>query len=200
MRVSLAVTGAKIETTTRKFREGVAFEDESIEVKYESTGHLSVRLLDASGTVPLADRKLKTEIPDEGSVELTSDGKGKVFHADVPFQDYELELEGGGKVVVPAVAEKKEVHDRAVPEVTFGFLRFQLRDADDNALADTAATVTDPDGKEHQLRSDRDGQIRLDRPVTPGTCRVKAGSLSGSAELPLSPTWLVVVAMTEASE
>src|SRR5687767_8103833 len=117
----------KIETTTKKLKAGVAFSDPQLEVKWESTGHLSAQLFDASGTVPLARRSLSVEVPGEGKVELTTDDDGVLFHPDVPFQDYVLELEGGVEATLPAVATRAEVHRRIVAEVTFGFVRVEVR-------------------------------------------------------------------------
>ena len=61
---------AKIETTTKAFKEGVALRGADAEIQWESTGHLSVQLFDASGQVALAGRHVRVDIPKEGLVEL----------------------------------------------------------------------------------------------------------------------------------
>jgi hypothetical protein len=176
-----------IETTTRELREGTALGEPDVEVRYETTGHLSVRLLDASGTVPLGGRKASVEIPDEGTVELTSDDKGRMFHADVPFQDYELSLEDDVKVVVPAVAQRKEVHDRTVAEVVYGFVQLAVVDSHENAVARAAVELELADGTTRRLRSDDHGLVTDREPAPPGTCKVRVDGMEGEVELPETP-------------
>jgi hypothetical protein len=161
------MTMAKIETTTKKFKEGLKLTGDGSEVKWESTGHLSVRLLDASGAVPLAGRAISVEIPGEGKVSLEADPDGKAFHPDVPFQDYELDLGEGVKVHVPAVANRGDVHERHVVEVVFGFVNLHLRDLDGFGLAGGKATLSGPGGTV-EIRVGRDGTAAHRDPLPEG--------------------------------
>src|SRR5262245_45690463 len=96
---------------TKQLRKGVEFSETEVEVHWEPLGHISARLLDASGTVPLVGREVKVDVPGEGTVELKSDSRGHVFYPDVPFQDYELHFDDL-TAMVPAVARRREIHHR----------------------------------------------------------------------------------------
>jgi hypothetical protein len=157
---------AKIETTTKKFKEGVRLSGDSAEIRWESTGYLSVRLLDAGGSVPLAARPISVDIPGEGKVSLETDGDGKAFHPDVPFQDYELDLGEQVKVTVPAVANADEVHERHVPGVVFAFLQLHVRDADGFGLSGGKVSLSGPASAE--VRVDAEGMVRNAVPLPGG--------------------------------
>jgi hypothetical protein len=158
---------AKIETTTAKFKAGIRLTGDNPEIRWESTGHLSVQLFDASGAMPLVGRAISVEIPREGKVTLETDADGKAFHADVPFQDYELDLGEGVKVVVPAVANRDEVHERHVVDVVFGFANLHLRDPDGFALGHGTITLEGPGGTV-QAQVTRDGLVRHREPLPQG--------------------------------
>ncbi len=157
----------KIDTTTRKLRAGVAISERKAELHWQSTGHLSFRLLDASGSVPLAARKVVVDVPDEGTVTLTTDDDGCAQHLDVPFQDYELDLDGV-KVMVPAVGEPSEVHQRHVVGVTIGFIHAVVFDGGGFPLAGETLAVTFPSGAEVDAQTDDDG-VLLCQHEDPGT-------------------------------
>ena len=177
----------RIETNLRDLRKAVTLSgDESFVVAYEPFGHLSVRLLDASGTVPLALYAVSVEIPGEGKVALKSDRDGKIFHPDVPFQDYELELEGDDgpiTVFVPAVASRAEVHARHVPTEHHLYVDLELRTHDGSILGKVAVTV-EGGGKSFDLTTDADGRISRALPVYPATYRVTHAGLTAEVELP----------------
>ncbi len=156
----------KIETTTKKLREGVKV-SKGDEVRWESTGHLSVRLLDSSGTVALAKRAVKFSVPDEGTIEMETDDDGKVFHPDVPFQDYELDLGDGVKVHAAAVANRDEVLDRYVYEVELGFTNLQLREADGTPIGSGLVTISSAE-KTVEAYLDNKGILDSDEPLPAG--------------------------------
>ena len=156
----------KIDTTTRELKQGVPFRDTSIEVSWESTGHLSVRLLDASGSVPLARRKVTVDVPREGTVTLETDDDGELVHPDVPFQDYDLDLDGV-KVTVPTVGEKGEVHERHAVAVPMGFIHAVVSDPRGFPLADEPLAVEFPSGERIEVRTDDAGVLGC-RTIDPG--------------------------------
>ncbi len=153
----------KITTTTKKFREGVKLSGKKgDEVRWESTGHLSVRLLDASGSFPLVARSVSVDIPGEGRVSLETDVDGAVFHPDVPFQDYELDLGATGKAWVPAVAARIEQHIVPVSSAAFGWIDLHFVDEQGIPLAAGIVTIL---GERFDLeRADAPGCIRVQTP------------------------------------
>ena len=173
----------RIDTTLRDLRKAVTLSgDESFVVSYEPYGHLSVRLLDASGTVPLALYAVGVEIPGEGKVDLKSDRDGKVFHPDVPFQDYELELEGDDgpfTVFVPAVASRADVHDRHVPTGTTSSSTSSCAPRRIDSLQGPSRSKA---AASRSTSSPTTGADRTRAPVYPATYRVThAGSPRGRA-------------------
>jgi hypothetical protein len=122
-------------------------------------GFISARLLDASGTLPLAGRKVSVEVPGEGKVELETDDAGKVSLPHVPFQDYELELEGGVTVAVPAVGSKSEVHVRHVPDERAAFVNALVRLPWGLALRGAPVKVTFPSGASVEATTSTDGVV-----------------------------------------
>lgn len=175
---------AKIETTTKEFKDGIRLSGDATEIHWESTGHLSVRLLDASGTRPVAGRTATVEIPGEGSIALESDADGKIFHPDVPFQDYELDLGEGVKVHAPAVANRDDVQERHVPKVVFAFARLLVRDDFGLPCADATVSLTGPDGAVLELTTDEDGYLEHDEVLPPGTYKLSAAGLRAEIDLP----------------
>jgi hypothetical protein len=185
----------RIDTNLRELRKAVKLSgDESFVVSYEPFGHLSVRLLDASGTVPLALYAVSVDIPGEGKVSLKSNRDGKVFHPDVPFQDYELELEGDDgpvTVFVPAVAARSDVHDRHVPTEHHLYVDLELRTHDGSILRKVAVTV-EGGGKSFDLTTDEEGRIARALPVYPASYRVTHAGLTAEVELPVVRTRRIV--------
>ena len=153
----------KIKTTVKKLRDGVKMSSGD-QVEWESTGHLSVRLLDSSGTVPLALRQVTFQVPGEGAVEQASDDEGRLFHADVPFQDYELDLGSGVKVHAAAVANRDEVLERYVYEVQLAFANLQVREADGTPVGPGTLTLASAD-KTLEKEVDEHGMLEGDEPV-----------------------------------
>lgn len=157
----------KVKTTTKEFREGVKLSAKTgDEVRWESTGHLSVRLLDASGSYPLVARTVTFEIPGEGKVSLQTDDDGEVFDADVPYQDYELDVDGI-KVTVPAVGDKAEIHERHVAAAPMAFVQAVLYDAHGNLLEDVDVKVNFASGDTVDATTDDYGIFRCHQ-ATPG--------------------------------
>lgn len=176
---------AKVETTTKKFREqGVRVSDSNVEIHWESTGHLSVRLTDEFGEVPLAERAVTVEIPKEGLVELVTDKDGKLFHPDVPFQEYELDLGDDVRVHATAVANKTEVQARHVPGIRFVYANIILFDEAGEALPDTAVQLEGPDGATSRMTTDSAGMIEDRTPRPEG--KYKLTCAAGSAEIALA--------------
>lgn len=161
-------------------------------------GHLSVRLLDASGTVPLANRKVVVELPD-GDLELTTDKDGKLFHAKVPLEDHNLKV-GDAEVSVPAVSKEGEVQDRNVPGVLFGFARIAVRDGADDPLADVDVELEGPDKKKVTGKTDASGNFFKSDPLPAGKWTVRAMGAKTEVELPTSPSDLVIARMPEEAE
>lgn len=175
-----------LKTTTRALREGLAVRA-GMTIAWPSTGYLSAQLLDASGQVPLAGREVRVEIPGEGPIALVADPDGRVFHPDVPFQDYELDLGERVRVWVPAVANRDEVHARHVAEVVYGFARLQLRDSDGGALTG-ALTLRGPAGT-LELSADADGAVQHATPIASGDYQLELARGDGrhySAKLSLA--------------
>jgi hypothetical protein len=175
-----------VETTIRELRKSVSLTgDDSYIVKYDPMGFLSVRLLDASGTVPLALYKVAVDVPGEGRVELTANREGRIFHPDVPFQDYQLEVEGDEgmvKVSVPAVAGRDQVQDRHVPSEHQLFVELELR-CGDRRLARTKV-VLEGGGKSFELTTDDDGRIARGLPLAPASHRLHVGDQEVEIDLP----------------
>lgn len=179
--------GKIIETTTKELRAGIAIDAKGTTVKWESTGHLSVQLLDASGTVPLTRHALTVDIPKEGSVSLETDDAGKLFHPDVPFIDYELDLGDCGKVVAPAVASRSEVHRCAVVKAPLRWVDLLL--VDDDGLPISTGTVT-VDGQTFNLEtSEEPGRVRIRKPIATNSEKVQVtvDEDQSEVELPLLP-------------
>ena len=149
----------KVTTTKKKFREGVKIGKKGDEVRWESTGHLSVRLLDASGSFPLVARSVSVDIPGEGKVTLETDDDGELLHPDVPYQDYELDI-GGIKVTVPAVGEKSEVHERHVAAAPMGFVQAVLYDTHNRLLDAVDVVVKFASGAQVEATTDEHGIVR----------------------------------------
>lgn len=182
----------KIATTTKAFREGIKLSAaKGDEVRWTSTGHLSVRLLDASGTVPLAGREVRVDVPGEGRLTLTSAQDGLVFHPDVPYQDYVLDL-GSSRVQVPAVGERSELHERHVVTQPIGFVHALIYKPNGRELADAEVTLTFASGATATVRTDAGGVIRHQEPA-PGQGDVVVEHEFGRAEVPAfaSPQKLV---------
>ncbi len=174
----------KITTTTKKFREGVKLSGKKgDEVRWDSTGHLSVQLLDSYGSHPVAKRKVSVEIPGEGKVELESDDDGKIFHPDVPFQDYELDLGEKVKVHAPAVSNRDDVQERHVPDISRGHVRILVRD-DLGFPVEDFVTLEGPDGATFEIETDDVGYGEHDEALVPGKYKVKG--LMGEAEIELA--------------
>ena len=183
----------KIRTSARKLRQGVSFSATTVEVRFVPTGHLSVALYDASGAAPLANKKLTVDIPDEGTVSLVTDDEGRLFHADVPYQDYELRLDGGGSVFAPAVSARAQVHRRHVPGELRAYVDLLLRDDAQRPLAGVAVTLSGPGG-DVALHTDDSGAVAQALPAAPGkyTLRVD-GHKELAVELPAVPRRRLVV-------
>lgn len=156
----------KIETTTKKFKEGVRISATGTEIHWESTGHISVRLLDASGSHPLVGRALKVDIPGEGTVSLKTDGDGEAFHADVPFRDYKLDVDGI-EVIVPAVGDRSEVHERHVAAAPMGFVHAIIYDTRGKILDEIQVEAKFSSGVVVKARTDKHGIFRCHH-VDPG--------------------------------
>lgn len=155
----------KITTTTKNFRDGVKLSGKKgDEVHWESTGHLHVRLLDSSGTVPLAKRAVKFNVPGEGSVEKESDDDGTLFHPDVPFQDYDPDIGDGVKVYAAAVANRDEKLDRYVYEVELAFANVQVREEDGTPVGPGKLTLSSV-AKTFEGEVDEEGMLEADEPL-----------------------------------
>lgn len=189
----------KIATTTRAFHEGVKLSSHrGDEIRWTSTGHLSVRLLDASGTVPIAGREVRVAIPGEGTLTLTSAADGIVFHPDVPYQDYELDL-GGAVVQVPAVGERNELHERHVASAPIGFVHALIYKPNGRELADAEVTLTYPSGATATVRTDAGGIVRHQE-AEPGKGDVVVAHEFGDARVPLSASPQKLVRVTLESQ
>jgi hypothetical protein len=150
----------KTKTTTTQFREGVKLSSKGgDEIRWGSTGHLSVRLLDASGTIPLAKRAVTVVVPGEGTVSLETDDDGELFHPDVPYQDYELDLDGL-KVLVPAVGERSEVHERHVVVAPMGFVQAVIYGPGGTVLAGAKLELEFASGARVEAQTDEAGVVR----------------------------------------
>jgi hypothetical protein len=154
----------KTVTTAKKFREGVKLSaNKGVEIHWESTGHIHVQLLDASGLEPLAARTVTVSIPGEGNVELTSDDDGYVFHPDVPFQDYTLKL-GDIEVIVPTVGTRLDVHRRHVAAIPFSYIQGVLYSAQGILLDNEDLEIEFGDGTTIKARTTDAGLLRCKHP------------------------------------
>lgn len=190
---------SKVETTTKKFKEeGVRISGNGTEIHWESTGHLSVRLLDELGVVPLGAREVKVQIPKEGLVELVTDSDGKVFHPDVPFEEYELDLGGGVRVYAPAVANRSDVHDRHVPGVRLVYANLVLFDAAGEFMPDTEVTLEGPDGESFTASTDGAGTISDATPRPGGPYKLTCSAGTADTELAARPDGIGVVRLGKA--
>ncbi len=133
-----------IKTTTLDFKDGLAVRDDQPTIAWESTGHLHVRLMDELGQAPVAAYLATVDIPGQGTVELTSNRDGVVLHEHVPFQDYELRIDGGYAVHAPAVATLGEQQERHVPGLRFAFANLFIGDALFEPLANQRFTLEGP--------------------------------------------------------
>lgn len=188
----------KITTTTKKFREGVKLSGKKgDEVRWESTGHLSVQLLDSYGAHPIAKRKVTVDIPSEGKVDLESDDSGKIFHPDVPFQDYELDLGDKVKVHAPAVANRDDVQERHVPDVSNAHVRLLVRDIFGFPSVEDTLTLEGPDGVKIEVKTDDVGYAEHLGALAPGTYRVKGMAGETDVELTDHGDGLVVAVLKD---
>lgn len=183
---------AKIETTTREFKEGIAIRDGAT-ISWESTGHLAVQLYDATGTVPLAGRTVEVVVPVEGKLAIEADGAGKVFHADVPFQDYELDLGGGVKVHAPAVSNPGDLQARHVPGIAFAFARLHVRQAHGIPVRSLALDLRGPEATHLNLWTDEDGFAEHGEPVPAGDYELECAQGTATVALPDHPHGLAIV-------
>ncbi|HEY0993317.1 MAG TPA: hypothetical protein VGD80_39970 [Kofleriaceae bacterium] len=183
---------AKIETTTREFKEGIAIRDGAT-ISWESTGHLAVQLYDATGTVPLAGRTVEVVVPREGKLALETDGDGKVFHADVPFQDYELDLGSGVKVHAPAVSNPGDLQARHVPPIAYAFARLHVRRAHGLPVRGVALELRGPEDTQLSLRTDDDGFAEHKEPVPAGDYEIECAEGTATVALPDHPHGLAIV-------
>ena len=184
----------KTKTTTKKFRDGIKLSPKGgDEIRWESTGHLSVRLLDASGTIPLTGRSLQVEIPDEGTLVFETDASGNVFHPDVPFQDYELDLGDGVKVHAPAVSNSGDVQERHVPKIAHAFVRLHIRDTDGLPRRQLSVTLRGPSGASCFLKTDDDGIAGEGQPVPEGEYQLDSDEGTATIALPDHADGLVIV-------
>lgn len=181
----------KIQTTAKDFRAGVPVAASKSTIVWEPVGHLSVKLLDASGTRPLANASLTVQVPKEGKVELSTDSDGSAFHADVPFQDYELDLGEIGKVTVPAVAQRGEQHVVAVASARFGWIDLQILDEDGIPLVQGVVVV---DGHSAEIQADAPGRVFIEEPLpkNAGKSNLSVDGKAIEVELPLLPGRTVV--------
>ena len=184
----------KIRTTTKEFREGIRLSQSEAEVRWESTGYISVRLLDESGTVPLTEVSIRVDIPNEGTVTLTSDEDGRVFHPDVPFADYEIKADDF-RIHVPAVASKKDVHDRYVVGAKKAFVHLYLCDEQGNRLISQAVILRGPDGDTLELETDERGKLDHADPVVAGAYKIATDSHEATVELTTDPAAALVVSL-----
>lgn len=191
----------KVETTTKELRVGVKLASGD-ELRWESTGYISVRLLDSSGTVPLARRAVNFQVPKEGTIEQESDDQGKIFYPDVPFQDYELDLGDGFKVHVAAVANKDEVHDRYVFEVEYAFANLQVREEDGSPIGPGKLTLSSPD-QEIAKQVDKEGIVETGEHVPVGDYEVivktESRTFRGTIKLDNRLQQLMIATLTEES-
>lgn len=189
---------AKVETTTKKFKEeGVRISGTETEIHWESTGHLSVQLTDELGQAPLVERAVKVQIPKEGLVELVTDSKGKIFHPDVPFQEYELDLGSDVRVHVPAVADRSEVHARHVPGVRVGFANIMLFDEAGEVIGDAEVQLEGPDGESFTGKTDSVGMISDAKPRVAGQYKLTCAAGSATIELASRQNGISIVRLGE---
>ena len=181
---------AKIETTTKELREGVAVSATKSTIHWDPTGHLSVRLLDTSGSRPVVGCSATVVLPNEGSITLESDADGAIFHPDVPFQDYELDLGDHGKVVVPAVAARSEQHWCPVAAAKRGWIDLTI--VDDQGIPVMIGTVTV--GGEHLDLAKEPGRATRKEPLADnaGATTVTVGDRHVDVQLPVLPVPTVV--------
>lgn len=189
---------AKVETTTKKFKEeGVRISVKGTEIHWESTGHLSVRLTDELGQVPLVDRAVKIQIPNEGVVELVTDKEGKIFHPDVPFQEYDLDLGDGLRVHVPAVANRSDVHERHVPSARIAFANIALFDEAGDVIADAEVQLEGPDGESFTAKTDAVGMISDPTPRRDGSYKLTCDAGAADITLASHPNGISIVRLGE---
>lgn len=187
-----------IKTTTKDFLDGVAVKDDQPTIEWESTGYLHVRLMDEFGQAPLAAYLVSVQVPGQGTVELTTDKDGVVFHEHVPFQDYELALEAA-KVHAPAVATRDERHERHVPGVQLGFVNLYIGDDSFAPVAEARFTLSGPASV--TLFTDEAGMASHPAPLPTGEYELRGEA--GHATVTLGPrrdgVALVALSPTEAS-
>lgn len=171
-----------IKTTAADFRAGLAVDRSHPTIVWASTGHLHVRLLDELGQVPLAGRTATVDLPGHGPTELVADADGVVFHPDVPFQDYQLTVDGHA-VFAPAVADRATRHERHVPGLRVGFVNLLVVDDSFTGVGDQRFTLTGPATVE--LTTDPGGLATHAAPLPVGDYQL-AGA-AGRAPVVLGP-------------
>jgi hypothetical protein len=186
---------AKIETTTKKFKEGVRLSGDKTEIHWESTGYIAVRLTDEFGEGPLAKRGLTVDIPKEGVVELTTDDDGCVRHPDVPFQEYEIDLGDDKRVHIPAVADPRDLHERHVPGVFHAFANLVVSDEAGDLVVDTDLSVEGPDGSTFVVRTDANGLANDPTPRPPGSYTIRAPAGVATDALASRRTGIAIVTL-----
>lgn len=182
-----------LKTTTKDFTAGLSVKDDQPTIEWESTGYLHVRLMDEFGQVPLVDCPVTVDVPGQGTVELTTDRDGVVFHEHVPFQDYELVLDTI-KVHAPAVANRAERHERHVPGRQFGFVNLYVGDARGAPVAEAQLALSGP--AEVAVFTDRTGLASHSAPWPLGEYEIRCER--GAAVVRLRPrrSEIVVVVLT----
>jgi hypothetical protein len=177
--------GKRIESDLRELERGVTLAGgTSFVVSYEPLGHLSFRLLDAAGQTPLVRYRIAVDVPGEGRVTGMTDAQGRFFHANVPFQDYAVEIEGSdGTFVlpVPAVALRTEVYDRHAPAELWRYVALDLRGGDPRS-----PLALEGNGRRVVLESRGDGVVTA-AAQPPGRYRVHDGDEPLEVELPALP-------------
>lgn len=160
-------------------------------------GWIAVRLLDASGSVPLVRAPVRLELPDLGPLALESDDDGRVLVAGVPFADHDL-LVGEDRVPAPAMPAPEPVHRRHVPHAKRGFARLQVRDPDGFPLDDAQVELVAPDGTARRFATDGEGHVSDVAALAPGAHTVRIVGAAATVELPTSPRDLVIAYLQRA--
>ena len=66
-------------------------------------GKINVKLLDETGTYPLANLKYKGEGPEDTKIEGITDDNGVFRHTQIPLGYYEIEIENEYKTIIPTI-------------------------------------------------------------------------------------------------
>lgn len=157
----------------------------------------TVQLTDELGQVPLAERTVKVQIPKEGQVELVSDGDGKIFHPDVPFEEYELDLGDGVRVHASAVANRTEVHARHVPGVRVVFANIMLFDEAGEVIPDMEVQLEGPDGESFTAKTDSVGTINDSKARPDGEYKLTCAAGSATIKLAARQNGVSIVRLGE---